>query len=127
MWDASSGECVLGPLEGHTSGVTSVSFSPDGSRIVSGSWRQERAGVGRVVGGVRVGSAGGPHFWRDWSVSFSPDGSRIVSGSDDKSVRVWDASSGECVLGPLEGHTSGVSSVSFSPDGSRIVSGSDDK
>ena len=42
------------------------------------------------------------------SVSFSPDGSRIVSGSDDKSVRVWDASSGECVLGPLEGHTSGV-------------------
>ena len=73
----------MGPLEGHTSGVSSVSFSPDGSRI--------------------------------------------VSGSDDKSVRVWDASSGECVLGPLEGHTSGVTSVSFSPDGSRIVSGSEDK
>ena len=42
------------------------------------------------------------------SVSFSGDGSRIVSGSDDKTVRVWDAVSGECVLGPLEGHTNWV-------------------
>ena len=61
--------------------------------------------MGRVVGGVRVGSAGGPHIIGCVPVSFSPDGSRIVSGSDDSSVRVWDASSGECVLGPLEGHT----------------------
>eukprot|EP00946_MAST-07B_sp_MAST-7B-sp1_P002175 g2175.t1 len=61
------------------------------------------------------------------SVSFSVDGSRIVSGSDDKTVRVWDAVSGECVLGPLEGHTSWVRPVSFCGDGSRIVSGSGDE
>ena len=43
------------------------------------------------------------------SVSFSGDGKRIVSGSLDRTVRVWDAVSGECVLGPLEGpHWSGV-------------------
>ena len=60
-----------------------------------------------------------------YSVSLSEDGSRIVSGSGDKTVRVWDAVSGECVLGPLEGHTSGVRSVSFSGD--KIVSGSWDK
>ena len=41
------------------------------------------------------------------SVSFSGDGKRIVSGSYDRTVRVWDAVSGECVLGPLEGHTDG--------------------
>ena len=40
---------------------------------------------------------------------------------------MWDAVSGECVLGPLEGHTDEVSSVSFSGDGSRIASGSNDK
>ena len=60
------------------------------------------------------------------SVSFSGDGKLIVSGSRDGTVRVWNAVSGECVLGPLEGHTGVVKSVSFSGDGKLIVSGSDD-
>ena len=47
------------------------------------------------------------------SVSFSADGRRVVSGSDDNTVRVWDAVSGECVLGPLEGHTDLVTSENF--------------
>jgi WD40 repeat protein len=68
---------------------------------------------------------GHTHYVR--SVAFSPDGRRIVSASDDKSVRVWDAETGQTVLGPLEGHTSPVSSVSFSPDGRHIVSGSHDQ
>ena len=59
------------------------------------------------------------------SVAFSPDGSRIASGSDDETVRVWNAASGECVE-TLEGHSDDVRSVAFSLDGSRIASGSDD-
>ena len=45
------------------------------------------------------------HTERGDFVSISADGRRVVSGSHDKTVRVWDAVSGECVLGPLEGHT----------------------
>ena len=60
------------------------------------------------------------------SVAFSPDGTRIVSGSDDHTIRVWDARSGDVVAGPFEGHKSRVTSVAFSPDGTRIVSGSYD-
>ena len=37
MWDAQTGAEVL-TLKGHTGHVTSASFSPDGSRIVTGSW-----------------------------------------------------------------------------------------
>ncbi|KAJ6534428.1 WD40-repeat-containing domain protein, partial [Mycena vulgaris] len=37
IWDAQSGVAHSEPLEGHTSGITSVAFSPDGKQIVSGS------------------------------------------------------------------------------------------
>ncbi|KAJ6457820.1 WD40-repeat-containing domain protein, partial [Mycena vitilis] len=65
----------------------------------------------------------------DWvfSVAFSPDGKHIVSGSIDRSVRIWDAESGEQLGDPLEGHTGWVQSVAFPPDGKHIVSGSIDK
>ena len=60
------------------------------------------------------------------SVAVSHDGIYIVSGSNDKSVRVWDASTG-AALQQLNGHTGPVNSVGFSHDGIHIVSGSSDK
>ena len=36
VWDADTGQETL-TLKGHTSWVTSVAFSPDGKRIVTGS------------------------------------------------------------------------------------------
>jgi WD40 repeat protein len=49
-----------------------------------------------------------------------------VSGSDDKTVRIWNVTTGE-VEAELKGHTDLVTSVSFSQDGSQVVSGSMDK
>ena len=39
-----------------------------------------------------------------WSVGFDPSGKKLVSGSSDKTVRVWDASTGEPIGSPLTGH-----------------------
>ena len=61
-----------------------------------------------------------------YSVAFSPDGKLIVSGSLDRTLKIWDANSGQ-ELQKLTGHTDLVLSVAFSPDGQRIVSGSADK
>ena len=60
------------------------------------------------------------------AVSLTPDGRLAVSGSHDKTLRVWDVETGQC-LSILEGHTSGVYAVSLTPDGRRAVSGSGDK
>jgi WD40 repeat protein len=59
-------------------------------------------------------------------VAFSPDSARLASASYDKTVKIWDASSGEC-LQTLEGHSDWVLSVAFSPDSARLASASRDK
>jgi len=95
VWDAVSGECVLGPLEGHTDLVSSVSISADGRRVVSGSYDKTVRVWDAVSGECVLGPLEG-HTDSVISVSISADGRRVVSGSYDNTVRVWDAVSGEC-------------------------------
>ncbi|KAF1958418.1 WD40 repeat-like protein [Byssothecium circinans] len=59
------------------------------------------------------------------SVAFSHDSTRLASASHDRTVKIWDASSGEC-LRTLESHGSLVFSVAFSHDSTRLASASHD-
>jgi WD40 repeat protein/predicted Ser/Thr protein kinase len=59
-------------------------------------------------------------------VAFSPDSRRIASASADKTVRVWDAATGQ-ELAMLIGHTAPVRDVAFGPDGKRLASASADR
>jgi len=111
-------------LEGHSSSVLSVAFSPDGSRIASGSY-DRTVKIWDAKSGKEIRTLEGHSSWVN-SVAFSPDGSRIASGSHDRTVKIWDAKSGKEIR-TLEGHSGSVRSVAFSPDGSRIASGSHDR
>ena len=59
-------------------------------------------------------------------VVVSPDGKRFVGAMGDRTVRVWDATTG-AVLHVLRGHTDLVMDVAVSPDGTRVASASYDK
>ncbi len=49
-----------------------------------------------------------------------------MSGSADKTIRIWDVESGECIK-TLIGHQEDVWRVIYSPDGKYIISGSHDR
>jgi WD40 repeat protein len=58
-------------------------------------------------------------------VAFSPDGKLALSGSWDKTLKLWDVSSGREIRS-LTGHSEPVTAVAFSPDGKLALSGSSD-
>jgi WD40 repeat protein/tetratricopeptide (TPR) repeat protein len=103
-------------LKGHTDYVTSASFSPDGTRIVTASG-DKTARVWDAKSGAEIFTLKGHTGWVH-TTSFSPDGTRIVTASEDKTAKVWDAKSGTETLSIKGG---AVRSASFSPDGTRIV------
>ncbi|MDP8205517.1 MAG: caspase family protein [Candidatus Electryonea clarkiae] len=110
-------------LKGHSYAIFSVSFSPDGSLLASGSY-DKTIKLWRVSDGVLLRTLEG-HSSVIRSVSFSPDGTMLTSGSYDNTVKLWRVSDGS-LLRTLEGHSDVVGSVSFSPDGTMLTSGSFD-
>ena len=118
-------------LWGHSSYVSSVAFSPDGTTLASGSADQTIIlwDVSDVQQPHALGQPLQGHSDRVLSVAFSPDGTTLASGSYDKTIMLWDVSDPQQprALGqPLKGHSSYVSSVAFSPDGTTLASGSED-
>ena len=107
----------------HTWHVYSVSFSPDGTTLASGSG-DETVRLWDVETGHHIRTLEG-HTWHVNSISFSPDSVILASGSSDFTVRLWDVATGR-QLQRLEGHMGEVYSVSFSPDGTTLASGSSD-
>jgi WD40 repeat protein len=59
------------------------------------------------------------------SAQYSPDGKQIISASLDKTIKIWDANSENC-LQTLKGHEDSVITAKYSPDGTKIISSSRD-
>ena len=99
-------------LQGHTSIVTSVSYSPDGTRLASAS-HDSLVMVWDVELGVQLFVLKGHRDWV-YSVSFSSDGTKIVSGSRDRFIIVWDSASG-CEFVRMERQSRPLTGVCFLP------------
>jgi len=118
VWDVATGERLL-TLSGHRDHVMDVHFSPDGSRLATGSedgtaaiWDAETGERLLVLPGHKPG----------WVFTyFSPDGRRLLTTDMAGAVRLWDARSGELDL-EFSGPTAICGAV-FSPDGSLVAGG----
>ena len=101
LWDAATGATIR-DLDGHSSWVLAMSFSPDGATLATASHEHIRHG-NFVDPKIRVNhwnvAAGTSIAALDvaWAndVAFSPDGTKFATGSQDKLVRLYDLSTGD--------------------------------
>jgi len=116
--------CVAEPagaqLRGHGGPVRAVAVSPDGSRLVSGSF--DTTGIVWSLDNRLAEQVLRFHEGAVNAVAFLKDG-RIATGGEDASIAVWR-------LGPakpelvLKGHTAPVAALAVSPDGNALASAS---
>jgi WD40 repeat protein/serine/threonine protein kinase len=123
LWDVKTAQPGM-RFSPHTS-VAAAKFSPDGRRVVTGSW-DNTARVWNVETGLAELRLEGAHTQAVNDAAFSSDGTQIVTASDDKTACIWDAASGQ-VRHTLRGHEQRVSSAVFSADGQRVLTTSNDK
>jgi hypothetical protein len=109
-------------LQGHTGVMTSASYSPDGTRILTTSTDHTAR-----VWDSRTGLQLAPSLDHDDEVvsgTFSRDGQRIATGTDGGKIAIWDASTGKRLVSSME-LLGSAWSVSFSPDGKIIAAASE--
>ncbi len=112
-------------FRGHTHGVWTVAFAPDGLTLASG-------GVDRLVRIWDIESQrllrslrGHTHDIR--RVLFTPDGQTLVSGSEDRTIRLWNPKTGEPTKLLFSRYDHNVCSLSLSSDGLMLARGSHNK
>jgi len=105
----------------HTSIVFSAAFSPDGTKLATGT-SDSTVKIWNVATGRELMTLRG----QDGAISaieFSPDGSRLATASHDASVKLWEVATGQEII-TFRGHSQRVSSVAFRPDGKTLATAS---
>ncbi|UIE38591.1 WD40 repeat domain-containing protein [Leptodesmis sichuanensis] len=92
LWDIFSYQCIR-ILRGHTNKVTSVTFSPDGRFLASGSY-DRTIRVWDITSGKCLQIWSG-HYGSVKSVAYHPNSHILASSSQDETIRLWNIQTGK--------------------------------
>ncbi len=104
-------------LKGHNREISSISFSPDGQMIASGSYDGTVKLWDVTSGNLKQTFDGNEENVR--TVSFSPDGRMVASGGEDRAIELRDVASGKLLY--VKNFKGDVLSLAFSPDGQSLA------
>src|SRR5215471_6948897 len=109
-------------LLGHRDTVSSVAWSPDGTKLATAS-QDKTAKVWDAHGRGELLTLPG-HDGSVTSIAWSPDGKTIATASDDGTSKLWEAATGHELL-TLKGTLGRMWKIVWSPDGSKLATISD--
>lgn len=123
MWDISKGE-LLRTWASTLPLIQTVSLSPDGSRVVWGTWEGsvEVGYVSEVEGDFDLGL----DLFTISDIEWSPDSQYLAVGGYGGNVYVWDMLRRQRIYS-INDNTESVNSVAWSPDATMLASGGADK
>ena len=111
-------------IAAHSDWVRCLSFTPDGTKLVSGSFDKTiklwQLATGTVIHTLK------DHLKGVFALAVSADGKLLASGSWDEVIKLWNLETGT-LLANLTQHQASVRSLAISPDSNTLVSGSFDR
>ncbi|KAG2362243.1 WD40-repeat-containing domain protein [Suillus spraguei] len=117
------GKMIEGVWTGHRDRVRSLSWSPSGSQIASGSYDGTILIRNAESGKVEVGRINAGHRYV-LALEYSPSGDQIAS-CGDIAIYIWNTKTGERIVGPIKDLGDSVTSLVWSSDGTKLYSASD--
>ena len=122
VWDARTGNKLYTLGAAHDHQVLALAFSPDGSCLASAGRQDRLVKVWDVFKGVLLYTLPSDTNGTD-GLAFSPDGKRLGAASLDRTVRLWNLTSGQEILTFRE-HSQPLAAdgLAFYADGQRLIS-----